>query len=297
MYKIIKKTPYWFAFSGILMVLSIIVIATFGLRLSIDYKGGSIVEFKSANADRMKIAEEVVKSKSFSSYQIQEASDNQVVLRLPDLTSDQHIDLTNSLKSKMADYTETSYNSVGPTISKDLTWKSLEAVILASLGIIFYVAWAFRKVPRPLSSWKFGASAVIAIIHDLLITTGIIAFISHFAPWMEIDALFITALLTIMGFSVHDTIVVYDRLRENFIKNPHQSIELTAEESINQTLARSINTSLTVIIVLLAMFLLGGVSVRHFILTLMVGVFFGTYSSIFVATAIVVVWHKKLKFS
>lgn len=295
MYKIIKRTPYWFIFSGVLMVLSIIIIATFGLRLGIDYKGGTIIEFRSENPDKLKITDEVVKSKSFTAFQTQEASGNQIILRLPEITSEQHVALTAAFKEKLPDYSETSYNTVGPTISRDLTWKSLEAILLASLGIIFYVAYAFRKIPKPLSSWKFGVSAVIAIIHDLLITTGVIALIGHYVTWIEIDALFMTAMLTIMGFSVHDTIVVYDRLRENFIKNPHQDIELTAEESVNQTLARSINTSLTVIIVLLSMLLLGGSSIRHFILTLIVGVLFGTYSSIFVATAIVVKWHGKLK--
>ena len=294
MYKIIKRTPYWFIFSGTLMILSVIAISVFGLRLSIDYKGGTILEFKSSDANRQSIAEEIVKSKSYSSYQIQEASDNQIVLRLPEITNDQHIELAKDLKSKLPDYTETSYNSVGPTISKDLTWKSLEAILLASFGIIFYIAYAFRKIPKPLSSWKFGLSAVIAIIHDLLITTGVIALVGHYVSWIEVDALFMTAMLTIMGFSVHDTIVVYDRLRENFIKNPHQDINVIAEESVNQTLARSINTSVTVVIVLLSMFLLGGTSIRHFILTLIVGVIFGTYSSIFVATAIVVKWHGKI---
>lgn len=295
MYKIIKRTPYWFIFSGTLMVLSIVFIFVFGLRLGIDYKGGTNIEFKSDNKDRLSLTEEVLKSRSINTYQIKEGGNNAVVLRLPELSNESHIALAKQLNEKLGSYTETSYDTVGPTISKDLTWKSVEAVILASIGIILYIAFAFRRVPKPLSSWKFGTSAVIALIHDLLITTGIIVVIGHFVPWMEIDVLFITALLTIMGFSVHDTIVVYDRLRENFIKNPHQDIELTAEESVNQTLARSINTSMTVIIVLLALFLLGGTAVRHFVLTLIVGIFFGTYSSIFVATAIVVMWHKKTK--
>lgn len=275
------------------MILSIIAIAVFGLRLGIDYKGGTVIEFRSSNPDKLSIVETIVKSKYENGYQIKEAGNNTIVLRLPVQTSDEHVIFTNSAKEKISDYNEISYDTVGPTISKDLTNKSILAVILASIGIIIYIAYAFRRVPRPLSSWKFGISAVIAIIHDLLITTGAIAVIGHFVPWMEVDALFVTALLTIMGFSVHDTIVVYDRLRENFIKNPHQDIELTTEESVNQTLARSINTSMTVIIVLLALFLLGGSSVKHFVLTLIIGIFFGTYSSIFVAAAIVVRWHKK----
>lgn len=295
MYKIIKKTPYWFLFSGSLMVLSVIFLFIFGLRLGIDYKGGTVLEYQSTNPDRVRLGEEVVKNQSISNYQIKEAGNNHVVLNLPALSTDEHLKLNQSLSSSLGNFSEISYDTVGPAISKDLITKSIWAVILASIGIILYIAYAFRKVPKPLSSWKLGASAVIALIHDLLITTGIVSFIGHYVSWMQVDALFVTALLTIMGFSIHDTIVVYDRLRENFIKNPHQDIELTTEESVNQTLARSINTSLTVIIVLFSLFLLGGETIRHFVLTLIIGIFFGTYSSIFVAAAIVVSWHKKRK--
>lgn len=292
MYKIIKKTPYWLAFSGTLMVLSIISLSVFGLRLGLDYKGGTAIEFKSSNSDRISLTESVLKDKNIADYQIKAGSGDSVLLNLPVISADEHNTLTQNLTQKLGDYTETSYDNVGPTISRDLVSKSIWAIVLASLGIIIYIAYAFRRVPKPLSSWKFGLSAVIALIHDLLITTGIISVISHFVPWMEVDALFVTALLTIMGFSVHDTIVVYDRLRENYIKNPHKGVELVAEESVNQTLARSLNTSLTVIIVLVSLFVLGGESIRHFVLTLIIGIFFGTYSSIFVATAILVQWQK-----
>jgi len=295
MFKIIKNSNYWFIFSGSLMVLSIVAIAVFGLRLGIDYKGGTVIEARSDNPDKLTIIENTVKQQFSSGYQIKEGAGNQINLRLPVLSNESHAKLTGELTSALGDYHESLYDSVGPSISKDLTTKSIIAVILASIAIIIYIAFAFRKIPKPLSPWKFGISAVIALIHDLLITTGVIALISHFVTWVEVDALFITALLTILGFSVHDTIVVYDRLRENFIKNPHKGITMTAEESVNQTLARSINTSLTVIIVLISLFVLGGTSIRHFVLTLIIGIFFGTYSSIFVATAILVKWQEKRK--
>jgi len=294
MFKIIKNSNYWFVFSGSLMVLSIVAIAVFGLRLGIDYKGGTVIEAHSNNSNKLTIVENTVKQQFSSGYQIKEGANNQINLRLPVLSNEDHTKLTENLTNALGgDYKESLYDSVGPSISKDLTTKSIIAVIIASLAIIIYIAFAFRKIPKPLSSWKFGISAVVAIIHDLLITTGAIAVISHFVPWVEVDALFITALLTIMGFSVHDTIVVYDRLRENFIKNPHKGVTIIAEESVNQTLARSINTSLTVIIVLISLFVLGGTSIRHFVLTLIIGIFFGTYSSIFVATAILVKWQEK----
>ena len=274
------------------MALSIVVISVFGLRLGIDYKGGTVIEAHSNNPDRVKISENVVKNYFPTDFSVKPGGNDQINFRLPALSNEQHSKLSQDLTNSLGDYKETLYDTVGPTISKDLTKKSIIAVILASIAIIFYIAYAFRKIPKPLSSWKFGLSAVIALINDLLITTGIVAFISHYATWMEVDALFVTALLTIMGFSVHDTIVVYDRLRENFVKNPHKGVFMTAEESVNQTLARSINTSLTVIIVLVSLFVLGGASIRHFVLTLIIGVFFGTYSSIFVATAILVKWQQ-----
>lgn len=295
MFKIIRKSYIWLTFSATLMVLGIIFIAVFGLRLGIDYKGGTVMQIASNSDNKQQIVEEIIKDQKIDNYQIKPSGSKELIVRLPVLSNEQHIAIRDEMAKKLSGFSETSYDTVGPSISSDLTKKSVIAVIVASLAIIIYIAWAFKKVPKPLSSWKFGLCAVIALIHDLLITTGIVALISHYFPWMEIDVLFLTALLTIMGFSVHDTIVVYDRLRENFIKNPHQDIELTTEESVNQTIARSINTSLTVMIVLITMFLLGGAPIKHFILVLIIGVFFGTYSSIFVASTLIALWHKKPK--
>ena len=293
MYRIIKNSWIWFSFSIVLAILSVVFLAVFGLRVGIDYKGGTNIEFQSSAPNRTDLAVNVLNADGYTGYQIKDSGTDRAIIQLRTLSNDEHIKLTTNFKSKIADYTETSYNSVGPVISKDLTVKSIWAVIIASFGIIIFVAFAFRKVPKPLSSWKFGVCAVVALIHDLLITTGFVALVGHYFVWMEVNALFVTALLTIMGFSVHDTIVVYDRLRENFIKNPKEDISISAEESINQTIVRSINTSMTTIIVLLAMLVFGSLSVRQFILTLVFGIFIGTYSSIFNATPLLVWWHKK----
>lgn len=294
MYKIIKNSNFWFIFSGVLSVIAILAIAIYGLRIGIDYKGGTVIEITSNETNKVASLKEVLDAQGYSEYQIKESSNNTINLRLETLTNEQHIAFQDAAKVKIADYAESSYDTVGPTIGKDLTKKSIWAVIVASIGIILYIAFAFRKMPKPLSSWKFGLSAIIALMHDLLITTGIVAIMSHFFVWMQVDALFITAMLTIMGFSVHDTIVVYDRLRENYIRNPHDNIEITAEKSINQTLARSINTSMTTIIVLSCLLVFGSPSIRHFITILIIGITLGTYSSIFVASPIVVRWHRKL---
>jgi preprotein translocase subunit SecF len=293
MYRIIKNSWVWFSISIALAVISIAAIAIFGLRLGIDYKGGTVIEYSSSLTNKVDLAKDALDSSNYTGYQIKESGSTNAIIRLQNLSNDEHIKLTGSLREKIADYNEVKYDTVGPTIGKDLTNKSIIAVIIASIGIIVFIAFAFRKVPKPLSSWKFGLCAVIALIHDLLITTGFVAILSHFFIWMEVDALFITALLTIMGFSVHDTIVVYDRLRENFIRNPHEDISLAAEESINQTIVRSINTSMTTIIVLLALLVFGSPSIRHFVVILVFGIIIGTYSSIFNAAPLLVIWQKK----
>jgi len=292
MFRIIKNSNYWFAFSIILAILSVIALFFYGLRVGIDYKGGTVIQFSSASAQKVDIVKSTLDEIGITGYQIKESGNDNAIIRLQTLSNDQHKDLSARITEKLPDYNETSYDTVGPVIGRDLTNKSILAILLASAGIIVFIAFAFRKVPKPLSSWKFGVCAVIALIHDLLITTGFVSVVGHYFIWMEVDALFVTALLTIMGFSVHDTIVVYDRLRENFIKNPHQDITTSAEESINQTVVRSINTSLTTIIVLLSLLVFGSASIKHFVLILVFGITIGTYSSIFNATPLLVLWQK-----
>jgi len=295
MFNIIKTKKYWFIFSGILTVLSIVSISVFGLRLGIDYTGGSILKISSSSADKSEIVQKELQENNISNYQIKPAGSDELIIKTAFLDKDAYQKISSKLAADLGNYKEISYDTIGPTVGKDLENKSILAVILSSLGIILYIAYAFRRLPRPLSSWKFGVSAVIALIHDLLITTGFVSILSHFFSWMEVDVLFITALLTIMGFSVHDTIVVYDRLRENFIRNPHQSIEKTAQNSVNQTIARSINTSLSTVLVLVALIILGSGSILHFTLTLAFGIVIGTYSSIFIATLIMITWHNAPK--
>ena len=293
MFRIIRIRKVWYIASGALILLSIASLLIFGLRTGIDYSGGTIITYETSNSNAAQIIESKIKDLSINSYQVKPSGNNQIMVKTIDLDSNQHSTLTQNIQKEIPDIQEVKYDSIGPSVGKDLRNKSIIAITLAAFAIIVFVAFAFRKVPKPLKSWKFGFLAVIALLHDLLITTGLVAILGHFFVWMEVDALFITALLTVMGFSVHDTIVIYDRLRENFIKNPHKSIERVAEESVNQTLARSINTSLTTIIVLTALFLLGGLTIRHFILVLIIGILIGTYSSIFVAAPLLVSWHKQ----
>lgn len=293
MFKVIKNSKYWYIISGLLIVLSVVAIAVFGLRVGIDYTGGSIITYETVDKNAVSVIEDVLENNDISSYKIKESGISQLTVRLESLEVATHQKINTEIIEQVTDLKEIKFDNIGPTIGKDLTNKSIYAVIIASIAIILFVAYSFRKVPKPLSSWKFGVMAVVTLIHDLIITTGFVALMGAILPWMEVDVLFITALLTIMGFSVHDTIVIYDRLRENFVKHTGEQIVHSAEESVNQTLIRSINTSLTTIFVLLALFLLGGESIRHFVLIMIFGIAIGTYSSIFVAAPLIVSWHKK----
>lgn len=186
---------------------------------------------------------------------------------------------------------EDQFESIGPTVGKELMTRSIYSIIAVLSAIIIYIAWAFRKVSKPVSSWKYGVAAVIALLHDVIIPCGIFAVLGHYFN-VEIDILFITALLTMLGFSVHDTIVVFDRTRENLARSRQLGVfEDIVNQSVNETIRRSINTSMTAFLALLAMYLFGGDSVKYFVLALMMGIVFGTYSSIFIASPLLVVWN------
>jgi preprotein translocase subunit SecF len=212
------------------------------------------------------------------------------------ITDAEHQAIAKQLKADFGDYTEKQYDSVGPSVSSDLTKKAIIAVVLASVTILLYLAYAFRTVSYPVSSWKFGATAIAALLHDLLITAGIFSILAHFLKY-DLDASFLTALLTVMGFSVHDTIVVFDRIRENLGRrriNSAEEFEQVTDSSLSETLNRSLCTSLTVIFTLTALAILGGSTIRPFVLTLLSGVAVGTYSSIFTATPLLVVWQDRV---
>ncbi len=292
MFKIIRDRKLWYIISGSMIILAIVFLIAFKLRVGIDFTGGSIAVFKTSDPSAENLIAEEYKAAGVDNLQIAKSGENEITVKAPAMEQGTGSSILAKLQTKIPDISESSFDTIGPTIGRDLTNKAILAVVFASLGIICYIAYAFRRLPKPLSPWKFGLLAVLAIIHDLFITIGVFALIGHFFAWMQVDSLFITALLTVMGFSVHDTIVIYDRLRENYIKNPHESFNITAEKSVNQTLARSINTSLTAILVLFALFLMGADSIKHFVLTLLIGMFIGTYSSIFVAAPLAVSWHK-----
>lgn len=225
---------------------------------------------------------------------LQLTSDTTLMIRIKYINEDTHKQILERLKAANNGnaVTELRYENIGPVIGKTLKQNAMISLVLAIIFIVLFISFAFRKMPRTVSSFKFGITAVIALVHDVVIIVGIFALLGRFLN-IEIDTLFVTALLTVMGFSVHDTIVVFDRIRENLFRSKGKTLEEIANDSINQTLARSVNTSLTTLITLFALFILGGESIKWFVFALIAGIIVGTYSSIFLATPILVIWHKK----
>lgn len=293
MYNIIKKKKIWFICSGILMAVSIIVLFIWGLRLGIDFTGGSLLEI-SYSQDRPDLTtmEEILTEFELESLKIQPAGEHEYILRFEEIDETTHQAILDKLQTEDGGLIENRFEAIGPSIGNELKTKAIQSIIIVLLFIVIYIAYAFRKVSKPVASWKYGISAIIALVHDILIITGIFAVLGYFLK-IEIDSLFVTALLTILGFSIHDTIVTFDRTRENLIKNKDESFDDIINISVNQTIVRSLNTSITTLFVLLAIYIFGGDTIKNFVLALILGVIIGTYSSIFIASPLLSMWNKQ----
>lgn len=285
--------------SGLLVLASFISLAVFGLRPGIDFTGGSLLEARYKNAvPEITEIKKVFEAAGHGDVIIQPSGGSVLLIRFAHVGEEEHQKIFVALKAQTGGggIEELQFTTIGPTIGAELKQKSFLALGLASLGIIVYLAYAFRNVSKPVSSWKYGLTAVlVAFLHDVPIPAGVFAILGHYRN-VSVDTLFITALLTILGFSVHDTIVVFDRIRENLRKlKSVEPYEATVNRSVNETIARSINTSLTVLLVLVAIFFLGGETTKYFALALILGIIFGTYSSIFVASPLLVIWSSWTK--
>ncbi|MBU3905508.1 protein translocase subunit SecF [Patescibacteria group bacterium] len=292
-YNIIQKRKIWLSISGLLVALSLAAIIAWGLNLGIDFTGGSLLEvdFKSARPSAAEIQENL-KDLGLGSLTAQPSGDNGVILRFQDISEEKHQLILEKLNIMGGEnqIDELRFDSVGPSIGQELKRKSVLAIIIVLIAIVLYIAWTFRKVSKPVASWKYGLAAIIALFHDVIITVGIFAVLGKFFG-VEINTAFVAAILTVLGYSVNDTIVVFDRVRENLPKS-EEDFEGTINTSVNQTITRSINTSITTLLVLLSIVFFGGATIRDFILALSIGVFVGTYSSIFLASPILVIWEK-----
>lgn len=296
MIDIIGKKNWYFVLSLLIVIPGMITLIFYGLNLSIDFTGGSRLTISfPKNVERKTVSglKQLLKDNNVK-VSTAEISDKSVLIRTSPMNQKQNAKFISDLSKKFKDAKESQFETIGPTIGAETTTNAIKAVIFASILIILYITWSFRSVPKPASSFRFGICAIIALIHDILVVVGIFAILGRFFN-VEVDSLFVTALLTVMGFSVHDTIVVFDRIRENLKRMMGTSFSQIVNESILQTLDRSLNTSLTVILVLFALLLFGGETIRWFVVALLVGIISGTYSSIFNASPLLVFWHELSK--
>ena len=295
-FPIIPRRVRWYILSLILILPGLFSLFVWHLNVGIDFKGGTLAQYDyTTTRPSVEDLRSEVTSAGVPNATVQTSGDKSVLVRFPNSEGrDARTDAT-AIKDKISQQgtvTESSYENIGGSVASTTTKSAVTAVIITSILIILFIAWSFGSVPKPASSWRFGVTAIFTLLHDLLFVIGAFSLVGHFFPQIEVDALFITALLTILGFSVNDTIVVFDRIRENLRRNPGRSFSEIANDSVNQTLARSINTSSTVLMVLIALLLLGGESIRSFVLALTLGVAVGTYSSIFNAAPLLVTWQE-----
>lgn len=293
MINIIGKRRWYYLISLLLIIPGLVSLALFGLKLSIDFTGGSRMTFVSSKpiADQtVEKTKEIVTANNVTIATVQQ-SEKVLIIRMESVDEKKNTQILKEIKSEKLPISEESFETVGPVIGSETTLNALKSTILATFLIVLYVAFSFRKIPKPASSWKFGICTVIALLHDVLVVIGIFSILGHFAG-VEVDSLFVTAVLTVIGFSVHDTIVVFDRIRENLLRVSGQPFENIVNDSILQTLNRSLNTSLTALLVLFTLLLFGGATIHWFVFALLVGIASGTYSSIFNAAPLLVSWNE-----
>ncbi len=291
---VIGKKYIFLGVSGALVVLSLLLVAFLGLKPGIDLKGGTQwqISFKNSSVTEAEITSLIKSVNPNIDVSVKLTSGGSFLIRLPHIDESERQQLLNSF-GKLGEFIEDNFSTIGPAVGSELRGKAVRAVLFAILCISLYIAWAFRKVSKPVRSWKYGVVTLISLLHDVSIPAGFLALLGYFKG-IEIDTNFIVALLVIMGFSVHDTIVVFDRIRENLLVNKGKNVPLRdiVNFSVNETFGRSINTSLTLVLVLLALVFFGPPSLFYFILTILVGTIFGTYSSIFVASPLLYLWGR-----
>lgn len=296
----IKYRNVWLAVSSVLVVASLVAIFTFGYRPGIDFAGGTQLEIRieglktealPAGSSLEEYLAESYREVTNNETAVQTSGEGRYTVKSKVITNDQKNQWLTKLNPIADKVEELRFETVSPIIGGEAVRKTILATIVAIVVILLYLAYSFRRVPKPTSAWRFGVATVVALVHDLIILLGIYAVMGRYGG-AEVDSMFMTAILTLLGFSVHDTIVTFDRLRENLIRHGGDNFAQKLNDSISETITRSINTSFTVILVLGAMALMGGESIFFFTVSLLIGIVAGTYSSIFVASMVLLLWQE-----
>jgi len=294
---IVNNRKIFYIISGLLILASLVSLGIWGLNLGIDFKGGSLleVEYPDGRPDVEQIKSKIAPL-SLGDYSVRPTGDKGYIFRMKSLTEEERVSVMKAISpDDNKKIVQNRFDSIGPLLGKEAVNKSFVSVILVILCIVLFITFAFRKVSEPVSSWKYGIIAVLALLHDVIVPIGVFSILGHFHG-VEIDTLFVTALLVILGFSIHDTIVVFDRVRENLRTSHDYRTKMPFSEivgkSINETFVRSINTSLTTLLALIVLYFVGGEPTRYFSLALIVGIITGTYSSIFLGSPLLVTVEK-----
>lgn len=288
----IKYSKVWFAVSILTVIVALAALFSWGLKYGIDFTGGSLVEVSfSKERPKTDVLNGILDGLGLKERVVQTSGADRFIIRTSFLTEDQHQALIKRLRENFEKdgntVHEESLQTIGAAVSEQLRSRAKWAIVWVNVAIILYVAYAFRKVSRPVASWQYGLLAIVALIHDILVVLGVFAFLGRFLG-VEVETDFVLALLTVLGFSVTDTIVVYDRIRENVLHHSAENFADTVNMALNQTLMRSVNTTLTVLLPLFALFFLGGETIHTFALALLIGMASGAYSSIFIASPLLV---------
>lgn len=290
-FNIIGKAKLWLALSITIVTLSVVALCVYGLNFGIDFTGGSLLQVN-APGTTVEAIRDAVTSKGYEPV-VQQGEGDTYFVRVAPITEEQHQDVLATVKTLSPDVTEVRFDTVGPVIGDELKSKSLQATALMLTLITIYVAWAFRKVTRPVASWKYGVVTMVAAFHDVIIPLGVFAILGHYFGY-QVDLAFVAAVLTILGYSINDTIVVLDRTRENLLRHRHSDASFgeTVNASVLETLGRSLNTTFATLLPLAAIFFIGGETTRPFVLALIIGMISGAYSSIFVASPLLAEWER-----
>jgi preprotein translocase subunit SecF len=285
----VGKRRWFFFISALLFIVSIASLAIFGLKPGIDFSGGTSLTLEFSSPVEPNQLRQEMANLGYSEATIQNMGTDSFLVHLREISAQERDTLRDDLETNLGNQLKvTDYYSTSPTVGASTARNAGIAVIISAIGMLIYIAWAFRKMPKP---FRWGMSAVIALLHDVVILIGVFSFLGWIAG-IEVDALFITALLTIVGYSINNTVVVYDRIRENKTKGISSDFAVTVNSSIVETLGRCLNTSLTTIFTILALFLFGGATIHYFVLALLIGVLIGTYDSVCIAGELLVMWEK-----
>jgi len=297
----VRASRFLLPLSGLLVLASLVLVFNPGPQVSIEFTGGTLMEVELPAGKTVEELDAALASFKEGGADLAEANLSRTktdtyFVRIPTLTNEQHTGLLTHLTSSLGEVKELQYTTIGPTVGAGLKQRAFWALFAASAAIVIYLAIAFRKIPKAFSPWTFGLGAIVALLHDIIITVGIFTVLSHYTTF-QVDTLFITALLSIMGYSVSDTIVIFDRVRDNLLLEGKRGgdIEELANKSLMQSFSRTINTGLGALIMLFALFFFGSESIRWFILALIVGTIIGTYSSYFIATPLLVLWKSRFQ--